>query len=77
VFAKHKVLSVPVWDSDKKEYVGFVDILDLVNITTYMAQFKLIVDQFAKKEVTLDEYAEQERKVLSEETVVDIMSKRN
>ncbi len=72
---KNRILSAPVFDKEKGEYLGLIDILDLATLVTAMTQAKGLVDALARKEVDWYEYTNQELKVLMEEEVGQACSK--
>lgn len=77
---EHKILSVPVYDTNKNEYTGFCDILDLVTLVVTMADMKQILDVLTSEDrVDLLTFIEKENELIRQENTDQIInaSERN
>lgn len=42
---EHDILSAPVWDEEKKEYTGFIDMRDIISSVVYAHQLQGVCHQ--------------------------------
>jgi len=69
------VLSVPVEDpATPSNYLGFIDIVDILSFVALLTKAKELVDIFSPQPVDINDFTESENSVLSQMKVCDIIT---
>jgi len=71
VLIDNQILSVPVWDSEDKNYVGFVDVVDILSIIITFTEFKEFATLFSNQKVSWEDWISQENDVFANGTAYD------
>eukprot|EP01114_Cavostelium_apophysatum_P010483 TRINITY_DN2423_c0_g1_i1.p1 TRINITY_DN2423_c0_g1~~TRINITY_DN2423_c0_g1_i1.p1 ORF type:complete len:325 (+),score=83.89 TRINITY_DN2423_c0_g1_i1:85-1059(+) len=69
---KHRISSLPIYDSASKTYCGFIDILDIVAVVVMLSESKDLIDSIARGEVDWQKFMDQELKVLQISKVQEV-----
>jgi len=74
-----QIISVPIFNDETKEWMGLVDIFDILTVMIFMTDVKILVDTVNRKEVDWHQYIQQELKILQEEKIEMVInaSERN
>eukprot|EP01119_Soliformovum_irregulare_P015008 TRINITY_DN4178_c0_g4_i2.p1 TRINITY_DN4178_c0_g4~~TRINITY_DN4178_c0_g4_i2.p1 ORF type:complete len:316 (+),score=65.04 TRINITY_DN4178_c0_g4_i2:75-1022(+) len=66
---KNKLSSLALWDETKQEYVGFIDMVDLVTTVVTLCETKNVLDGITNRESDWYEYMSKEEELFKSEVV--------
>lgn len=67
--ADAQIQSLPVWDEEKADYIGLVDVMDFVATVCMMNNAKEFIEALAHREITWKEFFEREQTVFADQEI--------
>lgn len=75
VLTKFKLLSLPVYDSEQKKWLGFVDLLDLLEVIVFLSEAGELLDGFVstKKKINWEDILAQQASAVADGPIEEIV----